>query len=103
LNTVDWRQYIRDRKIAWHPAGFHVIVPDDVEQAIPFYCGVCDRLLRSRDDELAYQEFQCCHLCALKWAHPRRAEWKSGWRPTQDQVLAAVSERVPLLVVFDVD
>lgn len=99
----DWRPYLRDRMIMEDPTGFFTIVPTGAEPPVPLACPVCDRLYRSRDDEAAHQEFNCCHLCALQWAHPRRAEWKAGWRPSSEQVIAAVSERTPLLVAFDVD
>lgn len=100
---MTWRPYLRDRMVKEDPTGFFTIVPAGAEPPVPLGCPVCDRLYRSRDDEAAHQEFSCCHLCALQWAHPRRAEWKAGWRPSREQVIAAVSERPPLLVAFDVD
>lgn len=101
-DKLTWRPYLNDRLVAEHPDGFFVIVPDDVEPAVPLSCPVCDRLLRTRDDETAYKEFKCCDMCAMQWAHARRKEWSEGWRPTSDQVKEAVSNRPPLTVVFDV-
>jgi len=97
------RPYLRDRLIEERPEGFFVIVPVGASAPIPLSCQVCDRLFRSRDDETAYLEFACCHLCALQWAHPRRKEWQEGWRPSPDQVKDVVSQRPPMFVVFDVD
>lgn len=100
---TEWRPYLRDRLIKEDPTGFFVIVPVGAEPAIPLACDVCDRLFRSRDDEAAFREFRCCHLCALQWAHPRRKEWQEGWRPSPEQVETVVLLRPPMFVVFDID
>lgn len=100
---TDWRPYLRDRMVKEEPEGFFVIVPAGAEPPVPLVCPICDRLLRSRDDEAAYQEFNCCDLCALQWAHPRRKEWKEGWRPLPEQVRDVIAQRPPLYVTFDVD
>lgn len=102
VDTV-WHHYLRDRMIREDPTGFFVIVPDGAEPPVPLSCPICERLHRSRDDETAYLEFQCCHLCALQWAHPRREAWNAGWRPSPEQVAGVVSERPPILVTFDID
>lgn len=103
FKELDWRPYLGDRKLAKHPDGFFIIVPNDAEPPVPLACGVCNSLFRSRDDEVAHNEFRCCHLCALQWAHARRKEWLGGWRPSPEQVVAVVSQRQPLFVVFDID
>lgn len=98
-----WRPYLKDRKMLDHPDGFVVIVPIDEEPTVPVGCSLCRYLFRSRDDESAYIEFGCCHRCAMAWAHARRAAWKEGWRPTDEQVKAEVAVRAPMTVVFDID
>lgn len=98
-----WRPYLRDREIADHPAGFYVIRPVGAQPATPLACGTCDRLYRSRDDEVSHGEFGCCYLCALQWAHPRREAWRSGWRPTKEVVTEVVKQRPPMSVTFDLE
>ena len=99
---MDWKPYIKDRLIAEHEDGFFVIVPASFEPAVPLSCEICDRLFRTHDDKVAYKEFQCCHLCAMKWAHPRRDKWKEdGWRPAAEQVKEDVANRPPLFIEFD--
>lgn len=100
---MTWRSYLNDRMIEEDPTGFFVIVPVSAEPPVPLSCDVCERLLRTCDDEVAYLEFKCCHLCALQWAHPRRDQWREGWRPTASQVTDVIASRPPLLVVFNVD
>lgn len=97
------RSYLKDRLIEEKPEGFVVITPIDVEPPIPLFCPICDHGFRSTDDEASYVEFGCCHRCAQLWAHPRRAAWEAGWRPTDEQVRLAEVDRLPLTLVFDVD
>lgn len=103
IRVGDWKPYLNDRLIREDQTGFFVIVPEGAEPPVPLSCSVCSRLMRSRDDEAAHHEFGCCHLCALQWAHPRRKEWKDGWRPDEEQVRVAVEQRPPMHIAFDVD
>lgn len=98
----DWRPYLKDRLISEDPAGFYVIKPEGASVSVPISCPLCRFLMRSRDDELSYFEFECCYFCAMRWAHPRREIWKSGWRPSQDEINAVIADRQPILVRFDV-
>jgi hypothetical protein len=89
-----WKSYPNDR-LCCRSDGFIIIKPIDSDKSIPLFCSICESLLRSREDEEAIIEFSCCHLCALAWAHSRRQEWKSGWRPSQDQVTEIIAARSP--------
>ncbi len=100
---MKWKPYIKNRLIAEHEDGFFVITPNSVEQSTPLSCEICDRLFRTHDDKIAFREFQCCHLCAMQWAHPRRDKWKEGWRPTREQVLLDVANRPPIFIDFDAE
>lgn len=97
------RPYLKDRLIEEHPEGFVVIVPVGSEPPVPLVCPICDHVLYGRDDELSHAEFSCCDRCARLWAHPRRSDWKNGWRPTSEQVLTAEEQRTPMVLVLDVD
>lgn len=99
----EWKPYLKDRLIKQDPLGFVVIVPANAMPATPLVCPVCDFVMRTRDDETSHAELQCCHRCALLWAHARRAEWKQGWRPSADQVKEAEAIRMPLAITFDID
>lgn len=96
-----WQSYLCNRLIKKN-SGFSTIIPDNAEPAVSLSCSVCNNLLRIKEDEISYFEFGCCNLCALKWAHARKLKWQEGWRPTKEQVDAAVKERPALLVSFDV-
>jgi len=101
LNLI-WEQYHQDRLIANHPQGFLIIIPKNEATSVPLSCPVCDILFRSRNDEMAYQEFKCCDICAMQWAHARKTEWNEGWRPSPEQVLESIKNRPPPFIILDV-
>jgi len=98
-----FKPYVGDRLIKDHPSGFSIIVPTDRTPVVPLFCPVCDYALRSRDDEEAYLEFECCDRCSRLWASGRREAWKAGWRPSTVQVQAAEVDRPPLVISLEVD
>lgn len=100
---MDWKPYPRDRVFAEHPSGFVVIKPADDDKPVPLSCPLCTALMRSRDDDVAFREFECCNRCAMHWAHPRRKQWKEGWRPSPEQVVEYEAERLPLRATLDID
>lgn len=99
---TDWKPYMKDRKIRKDPNGFFVIIPNDYVSSIPLSCELCDRLFRSKDDESSYNEFKCCYMCAMQFAHPRRKEWSEGWRPTSDMIKESLLTRPPMFITIDI-
>ncbi len=100
---MNWRPYIRDRLITDHPSGFVIIKPKDAQPPVDMFCAVCDHAMRSREDELDWQSYGCCNRCAQRWAHPRKEAWAAGWRPTEQQVLDAEAERLPMHATLSID
>lgn len=100
---MDWKPYVRDRLIATHPSGFVMIKPADAQTTVSMFCSVCDHVLRSKEDEVDWRSYGCCNRCAQLWAHARKEEWLSGWRPTPQQVRDAESERMPLRTTLNID
>ncbi len=93
---ASFKPYVNDRLIDQRD-GFYVIVPVDKEKNVPLTCEVCKCLMRTSDDETSYLAFSCCHACALAWAHPRRSEWMSGWRPSASDVEVHLKNRPGLM------
>ena len=74
-----------------------LVVTDDHRTSTPgVSCSVCDFILRDADDLEAFREYSCCNACAMKWAEARRAAWKDGWRPSQEDVEIFVREKIDL-------
>jgi len=97
------RPYLKDRLIEERPEGYVVIIPVSSEPPTPIVCPICDHVMRSREDEHEFSQFGCCDRCSRIWARPRKTAWKDGWRPSAEQVAESELDRVPLLVVFDVN
>lgn len=101
-NACTNTRYPGDRIAYKHPSGFLVIVPvDDVDASyVPLSCPLCSCLMRTQNDDASFVDWGCCDKCAMAFAHPRRAEWKAGWRPSLDVVVENVSSRQRLAVII---
>jgi hypothetical protein len=103
MNDLNKKSYPRDRWISHHPDEFYVITPKEFNSNVPISCPVCSTLMRSKDDENAWEEFNCCHRCSLAWAASRRQSWKDGWRPTIEQIDDELKQRPPMSIKFVAD
>ena len=84
---MEWKDYLHDRLIAFHPAGFHVIRPRETsETQHPLFCPHCEAIMRSRYDDEAFKKYRCCDDCANKWVYQDPARWLAGWRPSTEEV-----------------
>lgn len=92
-----------DKRTVRDPAGFYVIIPEDLPDPTPLFCPVCDYAMKTREDDVSYREFLCCERCAVLWAYPRREEWKNGWRPARVEVEAMNPQRSLLLPLLTTD
>jgi hypothetical protein len=94
------KTYPQNRTILEHKDGFVIITPVDYVPNIPLSCPVCQTLMRSKDDESAWESFSCCHKCSLAWAASQKEKWKNGWRPTIEQIDDELKMRTPLSINF---
>jgi hypothetical protein len=82
-----WKEYVSDRLIAEHPAGFFVIRPRTAStDAQPIFCPVCEKIMSTSFDDDAHKKFQCCDSCANRWAYRDPVRWNSGWRPSLEEI-----------------
>lgn len=94
------RPYHGGRQIVEHPAGFVVITPQGVDNPTPISCPHCGYMLRTKEDERAFNAFGCCDWCEHLWARPNKDRWNAGWRPPVDEVSAKAAERPRLRVTL---
>jgi len=84
---MEWKKYFNDKLILSHPAGFYIIKPENHQTAFPFFCPLCERIMRIQTDEESFDKFSCCDACAITWAYPNKQIWKEGWRPDKKEIL----------------
>lgn len=97
------RSYHGGRLISEHEAGFVVITPAGVDPPVPIACSVCGYLMRTKEDERAFNAFGCCDWCEHTWARPNRDRWNGGWRPSLNEVSLKATERPRMRVVLEDD
>ena len=85
--------YFRGKLIRNHEDGYSIIVPSNQVAVVPMNCPICDSLLRSLDDELSYNSYECCEWCATTWVYANRQKWIQGWRPDTKVVAEAIKNR----------
>lgn len=84
---MDWKNYAGDRLIAHHADGYYVIRPQELSQSgRPIFCPHCNSIMCSSYDDDAYDKFECCDTCANVWVYPNLDKWKSGWRPSSEEL-----------------
>lgn len=93
----EWKNYLNDRLIK-HDDDVCIIIPKDNCERLPISCNICESLYRSHEDEESHHKFGCCYSCASTWAYQNQEKWKSGWRPTQEQINESMYNRILLLL-----
>jgi len=87
-----------DVNVELDPHGFYVVTPTEAWDITSLCCPVCTVVMRTKEDDVSYHEFQCCERCSMLWAFSHREEWKNGWRPSQEEIDAAEATRSPMII-----
>lgn len=90
-----WNLYPQNRKMCNYN-DYIVIVPlsfDESQAEMSLFCDVCGIIFESSEDEKVYKRFGCCSSCADMWAYSNSEKWKSGWRPSSDQIKTVLNKR----------
>tara|TARA_R110000824_G_scaffold191208_2_gene372827 strand:- start:348 stop:626 length:279 start_codon:yes stop_codon:yes gene_type:complete len=72
------------------------------DKIIPMFCPVCEFIMGNSLDHDCYIEFSCCQACTMKFAAPRRDDWKNGWRPSAPEIKdhkLAISSQSPSFIL----
>jgi hypothetical protein len=56
-------------------------------------CPVCKTYSFSSQDDLYMNRFQCCSKCYFDFVDHQEDRWKSGWRPSEEQLEIALLRR----------
>jgi hypothetical protein len=81
----NWKNISADRKMK-KLKKYSLVMPKADIAVIPLECPVCEILMSSLEDTLAYQEYNCCRGCELMWVYPNKTRWLTGWRPPVEQL-----------------
>jgi len=50
------------------------------------YCKYCKSIIVDHNDSECMKKYNCCHDCYLYLIEPRKLDYKSGWRPSSDDI-----------------
>lgn len=56
---------------------------------VPAWCPLCSGLMKGRSTHTWF-DFGVCVHCYIQFVEHREERWRSGWRPSQDEVSAYV-------------
>ena len=89
----EWSEFDEDRLAKRLDDEIIVIIPKQMHDHIPFFCPVCEVAMNGVAGVLSYQKFACCDWCSNQWAYVNALTWKSGWRPSPNEIKRALEKR----------
>lgn len=58
---------------------------------VPVWCPMCNGPMKGKSTS-AYYSFGVCVTCFIMFVDGREEKWKSGWRPSDEQVAAYIKQ-----------
>lgn len=55
---------------------------------IPAWCPICDEVMKGSISSATYGKWGCCMHCHVIFVEDREERWRSGWRPSAEEVAA---------------
>jgi len=53
---------------------------------VPSFCPICDCVMKGSKSTSTYYDWGCCMHCFIEFVDDREERWKSGWRPSADEI-----------------
>lgn len=63
-----------------------IVKPINHSPVTPLFCPVCEFPMKTSDDAVSYKTYKSCYECGIHFAHPNLEKWKTGWRPTPEEL-----------------
>lgn len=60
----------------------------------PTFCPICGFAMRNIEDKFSFSEYECCNSCENKWVYRDIESWKSGKKPSSDEINKYVNEKL---------
>lgn len=61
------------------------------EHRVPIRCPMCSYLMKGKSTNTWYS-WKCCMDCFIEFIEGREERWKSGWRPTDEQISSYIAK-----------
>lgn len=58
---------------------------------IPLSCPLCERIMRGKSSQTYFKHGVCVN-CTIQFVEGREDRWKTGWRPTPEQLAEYLKE-----------
>ena len=58
----------------------------DESLRVPVWCPLCHDIMKGTKSNITYYNYGCCVNCFIQFIEGREMRWKSGWRPTKEEV-----------------
>ena len=52
----------------------------------PLSCPLCHILFADKDDVISWHQYECCSVCRDFFMYPNQKKWKTGWRPSEEEI-----------------
>lgn len=65
------------------------------ENRVPGFCPVCGSLMKGDKSTSTYYSFGCCSDCFIEFVDGREERWRTGWRPTSEQIAKFLKQFEP--------
>jgi len=56
------------------------------KKVAPLSCPLCDILFADKHDVVVWHQYGCCSVCRDFFMYPNQEKWKTGWRPSKNEV-----------------
>ena len=63
----------------------------DASLRVPVWCPVCQSLMKGKSTNTFYS-WGCCVHCHIQFVESREERWKSGWRPSTEEIEKLIEE-----------
>ena len=69
-------------------------MPDE-SLRVPSWCPLCQNIMKGSKSNNTFYNFGCCVGCFIEFIEGREERWKSGWRPSSEQILQYLKRLEP--------
>ena len=67
--------------------------PKEDKEYISLTCPICEEVMIKNEDDIYFKKFKCCFLCGIEWVEVNREKWKTGWRPSKNEIKKSLKIR----------